>query len=194
MTAMASTAMGPAGNVGADIAAGAFLPVGRNDLLTEAATTATRLDADPQRQRALRATWSATACPVRTCSATPEPRWPTPNASRWRQSPPPNAARGCWSTQRKLGHDSTNPDRAYQTLLAAERTAPGEVRTRNALRRLVGDLLASPKQAAMPQPVRPRPSSPRTRLTPAAHPPAPPRTARLGEHTSKPGPQGAGRV
>ncbi|WP_043721073.1 hypothetical protein [Kutzneria sp. 744] len=42
------------------------------------------------------------------------------------------------------------PDRAYQTLLAAERIAPGEVRTRNALRRLVGDLLASPKQAAMP--------------------------------------------
>ncbi|MGH3527820.1 MAG: helix-turn-helix domain-containing protein [Pseudonocardiaceae bacterium] len=42
------------------------------------------------------------------------------------------------------------PDRAYQTLLAAERTAPGEVRTRNAVRRLVTDLMASPRQAAMP--------------------------------------------
>lgn len=42
------------------------------------------------------------------------------------------------------------PDRAYATLLAAERTAPGEVRTRNAVRRLVGDLMASPRQAAMP--------------------------------------------
>jgi transcriptional regulator with XRE-family HTH domain len=42
------------------------------------------------------------------------------------------------------------PDRAYQTLLAAERTAPGEVRTRNAVRRLVTDLMAAPRQAAMP--------------------------------------------
>ncbi|HEX5407923.1 MAG TPA: XRE family transcriptional regulator [Pseudonocardiaceae bacterium] len=42
------------------------------------------------------------------------------------------------------------PDRAYRTLLAAERTTPGEVRTRNAVRRLVTDLMASPKQAAMP--------------------------------------------
>ncbi|WP_051579810.1 helix-turn-helix domain-containing protein [Pseudonocardia acaciae] len=41
------------------------------------------------------------------------------------------------------------PDQAYRTLLAAERMAPGEVRTRNAVRRLVGDLLANPKQAAM---------------------------------------------
>ncbi|MGH3976569.1 MAG: helix-turn-helix domain-containing protein, partial [Pseudonocardiaceae bacterium] len=42
------------------------------------------------------------------------------------------------------------PDRAYKTLLAAERTAPGEVRTRNAVRRLVSDLMAAPRQAAMP--------------------------------------------
>ncbi|MGH8931990.1 MAG: helix-turn-helix domain-containing protein, partial [Egibacteraceae bacterium] len=42
------------------------------------------------------------------------------------------------------------PDRAYRTLLAAERIAPGEVRTRNAARRLVTDLMASPRQAAMP--------------------------------------------
>lgn len=42
------------------------------------------------------------------------------------------------------------PDQAYRTLLAAERTAPGEVRTRNAVRRLVADLMASPRQAGMP--------------------------------------------
>jgi transcriptional regulator with XRE-family HTH domain/tetratricopeptide (TPR) repeat protein len=42
------------------------------------------------------------------------------------------------------------PARAYTTLLRAERTAPGEVHTRNAARQLVTDLMASPKQAAMP--------------------------------------------
>jgi hypothetical protein len=42
------------------------------------------------------------------------------------------------------------PDRAYRTLLAAERTAPGEVHTRNAVRRLVADLMTAPRQAAMP--------------------------------------------
>lgn len=42
------------------------------------------------------------------------------------------------------------PDQAYRTLLSAERTAPGEVRTRNAVRLLVADLMASPKQSTMP--------------------------------------------
>ncbi|MFC0105545.1 XRE family transcriptional regulator [Kibdelosporangium aridum] len=42
------------------------------------------------------------------------------------------------------------PERAYKTLLAAERTAPGEVSTRNAVRRLVSDLINSPKQSRMP--------------------------------------------
>ncbi len=42
------------------------------------------------------------------------------------------------------------PNQAYRTLLAAERTAPGEVRTRNAVRRLVTDLITAPRQAAMP--------------------------------------------
>lgn len=42
------------------------------------------------------------------------------------------------------------PDRAYQTLLAAEQAAPGEVRTRNAVRSLVTALMAAPHQAAMP--------------------------------------------
>jgi hypothetical protein len=42
------------------------------------------------------------------------------------------------------------PAKAYQTLLAAERTALGEVRTRATVRRLVGDLLDHPQQAALP--------------------------------------------
>jgi transcriptional regulator with XRE-family HTH domain len=42
------------------------------------------------------------------------------------------------------------PGRAYQTLLTAERTAPGEVRTRATVRRLVSDLLHHPQQAALP--------------------------------------------
>jgi transcriptional regulator with XRE-family HTH domain len=42
------------------------------------------------------------------------------------------------------------PEKAYRTLLTAEHTAPGEVRTRSTVRRLVTDLMGSPKQAAMP--------------------------------------------
>ncbi len=42
------------------------------------------------------------------------------------------------------------PDRAFQTLLAAERAAPGEVRTRATVRRLVSELLHHPRQAALP--------------------------------------------
>jgi tetratricopeptide (TPR) repeat protein len=42
------------------------------------------------------------------------------------------------------------PDRAYRTLLTAERAAPGEVRTRATVRGLVGDLLVHRNQAALP--------------------------------------------
>lgn len=42
------------------------------------------------------------------------------------------------------------PDHAYRTLLAAERAAPGEVRTRNAVRHLVTDLMTAPRQTSMP--------------------------------------------
>lgn len=42
------------------------------------------------------------------------------------------------------------PGEAYRTLLAAERTAPGEVRTRATVRRLVADLLRHPRQANLP--------------------------------------------
>jgi hypothetical protein len=42
------------------------------------------------------------------------------------------------------------PEHAYRTLLAAERTAPGEVRTRNTVRHLVADLMNSPRRPSMP--------------------------------------------
>lgn len=42
------------------------------------------------------------------------------------------------------------PAQAYRTLLTAERIAPGEVRTRKAVRRLVGELMASPRRTGMP--------------------------------------------
>jgi hypothetical protein len=44
----------------------------------------------------------------------------------------------------------SKPDLAYRTVLAAERCASAEVRTRGAVRRLIGELLSSPRQAAMP--------------------------------------------
>lgn len=42
------------------------------------------------------------------------------------------------------------PSLSYRTVLAAERMAPGEVRTRNTARRLVADLLSAKNQSAMP--------------------------------------------
>jgi transcriptional regulator with XRE-family HTH domain len=42
------------------------------------------------------------------------------------------------------------PEQAYRTLLSAEHVAPGEVRTRATVRRLVGDLLARRNHSALP--------------------------------------------
>ncbi|GAA2986574.1 integrase core domain-containing protein [Actinokineospora diospyrosa] len=50
----------------------------------------------------------------------------------------------CW-------FDHGSPERAYRALLVAERTAPGETRTRTAVRDLVTDLRHTPHQDAMPQ-------------------------------------------
>jgi hypothetical protein len=41
------------------------------------------------------------------------------------------------------------PDQAYRTLLAAERVAPAEVRTRSAVRRLVTELLTRPHDSGL---------------------------------------------
>jgi hypothetical protein len=121
-----------------------------NDLLAEAATTATRLDADPARQRALTAnviSHKVSAAYVLGDAGT---------ALAHAQSLP-LAAIPTTERRARLLVDTAQawarfdkPDRAYRTLLAAERAAPGEVRTRNAVRRLVGDLMACPKQAIMP--------------------------------------------
>ncbi|MGH3794025.1 MAG: hypothetical protein ACRDSP_03970 [Pseudonocardiaceae bacterium] len=58
------------------------------------------------------------------------------------------------------------PDQAYRTVLIAERTAPGEVRTRNAaVRRLVTDLMATPRASRDARPARTGQPGARRRLT-----------------------------
>lgn len=121
-----------------------------NDLLAEAATTASRLDTDPRRQQAL------TANVVSHKVSAAYLLGDAGSALAHAQSLP-LAAIPTTERRARLLVDVAQawarfdkPDRAYRTLLAAERAAPGEIRTRNAARRLVTDLLASPKQAAMP--------------------------------------------
>ncbi|GDY31860.1 helix-turn-helix domain-containing protein [Gandjariella thermophila] len=120
------------------------------DLLTEAEATAERLAADPNRQRALvanlvshkvSAAYVLGDAGTALAHAYSLPLATIPTTER-RARLLVDAAQA-WARWDK-------PDRAYATLLEAERTAPGEVRTRNAVRRLVTDLLDSPRQAAMP--------------------------------------------
>lgn len=121
-----------------------------NDLLTEAEATTNRLADQPDRHRALVANLVShkvsaayllgdAGTALAYAHSLPITRVPTlerrarllvDTAHAWAQ----------WD----------KPDQAYRTLLAAERTAPGEVRTRNAVRRLVSGLMTSPKQASMP--------------------------------------------
>ncbi|MGH3623480.1 MAG: helix-turn-helix domain-containing protein, partial [Sciscionella sp.] len=121
-----------------------------NDLLTEAEATTARLTDDPDRHRALTANVVSHRVSVAYvsgdagtalahCRSLPLAAIPTTE----RRARLLVDAAQAWAQWGK-------PDRAYATLLAAERTAPGEVHTRNAVRRLVGDLMASPRQTAMP--------------------------------------------
>jgi transcriptional regulator with XRE-family HTH domain len=121
-----------------------------DDLLAEAEATANRLADDPDRHRALvanlvshkvSAAYVLGDAGTALARARSLPLAAIPTTER-RGRLLVDAARA-WAQWDK-------PDRAYATLLAAERIAPGEVRTRNAVRRLVTDLMASPKQAAMP--------------------------------------------
>jgi transcriptional regulator with XRE-family HTH domain len=121
-----------------------------NDLLAEAAATTARLSEDPQRQQALAA--NVVSHRVSAAYVLGDAGAALAHARSLPLAAIPTTERRArmlvdiaqaWARFDK-------PDRAYATLLAAERTAPGEVRTRNAVRRLVGDLMASPKQAAMP--------------------------------------------
>jgi transcriptional regulator with XRE-family HTH domain len=121
-----------------------------NDLLAEADTTTTRLTDNPDRHRALvanlvshkvSAAYVLGDAGTALAHARSLPLAAIPTTER--------RARLLVDTAQAWAHWD-KPDRAYRTLLAAERTAPGEVRTRNAVRRLVTDLMTSPKQAAMP--------------------------------------------
>lgn len=121
-----------------------------NDLLAEAAATTGRLGADRERQQAL--TTNVVSHRVSAAYVLGDAGTALAHARSL-----PLAAIPTTERRARLLVDQAmswqrwdKPDRAYATLLAAERTAPGEVRTRNAVRRLVGDLMASPKQAAMP--------------------------------------------
>lgn len=121
-----------------------------SDLLKEAETATTRLADDPARQRALQANLVShrvsaayvlgdAGSALAHARSLPLAAIPT-TERRARLLVDAAAAYSQWG----------KPDYAYRTLLAAERTAPGEVRTRNAVRRLVGDLAASHNQASMP--------------------------------------------
>ncbi|MDQ3153212.1 MAG: helix-turn-helix domain-containing protein [Actinomycetota bacterium] len=121
-----------------------------NDLLTEADTTVRRLTDAPESQKALAANVVShrvsaayllgdTGTALAHAHSLPLAAVPT-TERRARLLVDTAMAYAQWD----------KPDRAYRTLLAAERTAPGEVHTRNAVRRLVTDLMASSRQPAMP--------------------------------------------
>jgi transcriptional regulator with XRE-family HTH domain len=120
------------------------------DLLAEADTTAARLTDDPARHQAL----TANIVSHRVSAAY---LLGDAGAALAHARSIPLAAIPTVERRARLLVDAAmsyaqwdKPDRAYRTLLAAERTAPGEVRTRNAVRRLVTDLMAGPHQATMP--------------------------------------------
>ncbi|NUT91993.1 MAG: XRE family transcriptional regulator, partial [Saccharothrix sp.] len=120
------------------------------DLLAEAQTTTQRLVDDPDRHRALIANLVSHQVSIAyelgdtgtaLAHARSLPLAAIPTTER--------RARLLVDTAQAWAQ-ADRPDQAYRTLLDAERTAPGEVRTRNAVRRLVTDLMNSPRQATMP--------------------------------------------
>lgn len=121
-----------------------------DELLTEADTTAGRLTAEPRAQRAL----AANVVSHRVSAAY---LLGDAGAALAHAHSLPLGAVPTTERRARLLVDTAmayaqwdKPDRAYRILLAAERTAPGEVCTRNAVRLLVTDLMASPRQPAMP--------------------------------------------
>jgi transcriptional regulator with XRE-family HTH domain len=120
------------------------------ELLTEAGVTAGRLSDDPVRHRALlanvvshrvSAAYVLGDAGAALVHARSHPLNAIPTTERRARLLVDTAM-----AYRQFG----KPGQAYRTLLAAEHTAPGEVRTRNAVRRLVIELMGSPHQAAMP--------------------------------------------
>lgn len=131
-------------------AAGAGDRARASDLMSEAETSVNRLVDDPDRHRALAANLVShhvsAACVLGDAGtalahATSLPLAAIPTTERRARLLVDTAQ--AWAQWDK-------PGQAYRTLLLAERTAPGEVHTRSAARRLVTDLIASPKQASMP--------------------------------------------
>lgn len=121
-----------------------------NDLLTEADTTAARLVDDPAPHQALvanivshrvSAAYLLGDAGTALAHARSIPLAAIPTVER--------RARLLVDTAMSYAHWD-KPDHAYRTLLAAERTAPGEVRTRNAVRRLVTHLMTSPRHTTLP--------------------------------------------
>lgn len=121
-----------------------------NDLLAEAETTANRLTKHPERHRAAQANVVShkvsaayllgdAGAALAHAHSLPLVAIPT-TERRARLLVDTAMAYAQWD----------KPEHAYRTLLAAERTAPGEVRTRNAVRHLITDLMTAPRQAAMP--------------------------------------------
>lgn len=121
-----------------------------DELLTEADTTAHRLTSAPELQKAL----AANVVSHRVSAAY---LLGDAGAALAHAHSLPLAAVPTTERRARLLVDTAmayaqwdKPDHAYRTLLVAERTAPGEVRTRNAVRLLVTDLMASPRQPVMP--------------------------------------------
>jgi hypothetical protein len=121
-----------------------------HELLTEAATTADRLPEGSTAHRALLA--NLISYRISATHALGDAGTAIAHAHRLPLAVIPTTERRarvlvdtarCWA-------QLDRPDRAFTTLLAAERTAPGEVRTRAAVRSLVADLMTSPHQATMP--------------------------------------------
>lgn len=121
-----------------------------NDLLAEADTTAARLTDHPERHRAVLA--NVVSHRVSAAYLLGDAGTALAHAHGL-----PLAAIPTTERRARLLVDTAmayrlwnKPSQAYRTLLAAERAAPGEVRTRNAVRRLATDLMTSPHQATMP--------------------------------------------
>ncbi|WP_018685398.1 helix-turn-helix domain-containing protein [Actinokineospora enzanensis] len=121
-----------------------------SDLLGEATTTTDRLVDDPERHRAVAA--NVVSHQVSAAYVLGDAGAALAHANRL-----PLAAIPTTERRARLLVDTAQawarwdkPGQAYRTLLAAEHAAPGEVRTRNAVRLLVTDLMNSPKQATMP--------------------------------------------
>lgn len=120
------------------------------ELLTEAQHTAQRLDSDPTEQRTL----AANTVSHRVSAAY---LLGDAGAGLVHARSLPLAAIPTTERRARLLVDAAMcyaqwdaPRRALHTLLAAERTAPQEVRTRNAARRLVTTLMTQPSHTAMP--------------------------------------------